>query len=73
MSLVKTDSYSYSSYLLAFLFQMALLTAGVLTCLTRGDPIACAYVPVPIACFTILIPISISIGRLLSWKSLSLS
>jgi hypothetical protein len=33
--------------------------------LTRGDPIACAYVPVPIACFTILIPISISIG---SWK-----
>lgn len=43
--------------------------------LTRGDPIACAYVPVPIACFTILIPISISIsiGRLLSWKSLSLS
>ncbi|KAI3776144.1 hypothetical protein L1987_45909 [Smallanthus sonchifolius] len=41
--------------------------------LTRGDPIACAYVPVPIACFTILIPISISIGRLLIWKSLSLS
>ncbi|KAI3703913.1 hypothetical protein L1987_74109 [Smallanthus sonchifolius] len=32
--------------------------------LTRGDPIACAYLPVPIACFTILIPISISIASL---------
>lgn len=32
--------------------------------MTRGDPIACAYVPVPIACFTILIPISISAIKL---------